>query len=205
MFTVRGVLVLRAVVVLGALLIVPNFPLGAQARGVLVGTVVDETSGGSLAGAVVSVINTDFKTVSDEDGGFVVSYLGAGEITLRAELPGYASMVETIEVTPAEVGLVQIRLGRLEAMLEELVVVAQRASRGSGFSVAEVLSNTDDSHTAADLLAQKVPGLQIRGNGQVGSGVQRADRADGTMDSVSPGRGQGDAGVVMSVSVIMSV
>lgn len=173
-FTVREVPVLRAVVVLGALLIVPNFPLGAQARGVLVGVVVDGTSGASLAGAVVSVINTDFKTVSDENGGFVVSDLGAGEITLRAELPGYTSVVEKIEVTPAEVGLVQIRLGRVEVVLEELVVVAQRASRRSGSSVAEiVVSDTDFSHTAADLLAEKVPGLEIRGqDGALGGGVQ---------------------------------
>ena len=172
-FTVREVPVLRAVVVLGALLIVLNFPLGAQARGVLVGVVVDGTNGASLAGAIVSVTNTDFKTVSDENGGFVVSDLSAGEITLRAELPGYSSVVEKIEVTPAEVGLVQIRLGRVEVILEELVVVAQRASSRSGSSVAEILTNTDDTRTAVDLLAEKVPGLEIRGHdGALGTGVQ---------------------------------
>ena len=173
MITIRGVWLLRAGVVLGALLFVPSFPLGAQARGVLVGTVVDGTSGEPLVAAAISVINTDFKMVSDEDGRFAVSYLGAGEITLRAELPGYTSVVETVEVTPGETGLVQMRLDRFEAILEELVVVVQRASSRSGSSVAEILTNTDDTRTAVDLLAEKVPGLEIRGHdGALGTGVQ---------------------------------
>ena len=172
MCTVRGVRLLRAGVVLAVSLIVPSFPLGAQARGVLIGTVVDGGSGEPIPGVVISVINTDVKMLSEDDGRFGFSYLGAGEITLRAELPGYTSVVETVEVTPAETGFVQMRLGRFDAMLEELVVSAQRGSRRSGSAVGEILKdNTDESRTALDLLAEKVPGLEIRGGYDAALGI----------------------------------
>jgi hypothetical protein len=164
MFTRRGVSLLRTGVVLSVLLIVPTFPLSAQARGVLIGTIVDRESDEPIEGVVISVVNTDVVILSGEDGRFAVSYAGGGELTLRAELPGYFTVVETVEVTAPETGFVQMRLGSFESMLEELVVTAQRGSKDSGSSVGEVFANgTGDLRTALDLLAEQVPGLEIRG------------------------------------------
>ena len=164
MFTPRGASLLRTGVVLAALLIVPTSPLSAQARGALIGTVVDRETNEPIEGVVVSVANTDVTMLSGEDGMFAVSYVGGGALTLRAELPGYFSVVETVEVTPAETGFVQLRLGSFESMLEELVVTANRGSQDAGSSVGEVLADdSGDLRTALDLLAEQVAGLEIRG------------------------------------------
>ena len=177
MFTPRGASLLRTGVVLAVLLIVPSFPLSAQTRGVLIGTVVDRESDEPIEGVVVSVANTDVVMLSGKDGRFAVSYVGGGELTLRAELPGYFSVVETVEVTPAETGFVQMRLGSFESMLEELVVTAERRSKDSGSSVGEVLADdTGDLRTALDLLAEQVPGLEIRGGDNAALGFASGAR-----------------------------
>jgi len=172
MFTPRRASLLLTGVVLAVWLLVPSFPLSAQARGVLIGTIVDGGSEEPIAGVVVSVVNTDVTILSGEDGRFAVSYLGGGGLTLRAELPGYFTVVETVEVTPAETGFVQMRLGSFELMLEELVVTAKRGSKDPWSSVWEVFGDdTGDLRTALDLLAEQVPGLEIRGgeNSAVGA------------------------------------
>jgi iron complex outermembrane receptor protein len=183
MFTLRGASLLRTGVVLAVLLIVPTSPLSAQARGVLIGTIVDRGSDEPIEGVVVSVVDTDVVILSGEDGRFAVSYVGGGELTLRAELPGYFSVVETVEVTAAETGFVQMRLGSFESMLEELVVTAQRGSKDSGSSVGEVFADDiGDLRTALDLLSEQVPGLMIRGgtNSALGLGTGAKIRLRGS-------------------------
>jgi hypothetical protein len=155
----------------GVLLSSPGYLLHAQTVGSLAGTVLSAENDAPLKGVTVAVLEGDFQTVTDEDGGFFFPELPTGEITLRAELSGYASVVERVGLTPAEVGILQLRLAPIMAALSELLVVVGRGATSSGPADVLVLGGTDDSRTALDMLAEKIPGVNVS-QGSVSSGAQ---------------------------------
>lgn len=150
-------------------------PLDAQTSGFLGGTVLDEASLASLDGASVVILGTDRTTETDADGSFSFGGVSAGSVDLRVSMPGYITMVESVEVAPDEISLVQFHLPRLQAMLEELIVRAERGreDRRTGSSFSDIVPREEDrSFSAADLLAQRVPGLRLTRTGEsTGSGL----------------------------------
>ena len=155
----------------GALLPFPGYALHAQALGSLGGTVFSGLNDEPLTGVTIAVLDGDFQTVTDEDGEFFFPELPTGEVTLRAELSGYASVVERVRLTPAEVGILQLRLTPIMAALSELLVVVGRESTPPGSADVVVLGGNDDSRTALDMLAEKIPGVSVS-QGSVSSGAQ---------------------------------
>lgn len=146
-------------------------PGPAQARGSLVGTVVDESDGSPLEGAGVAVVESELRAEADEDGRFLLPDAPVGRLTLRVEHPGYSTVVQQVEVSRTDIAFLRVELPRLEAMLRELMVRGGRWDRSSGGSESEVRGRDDSSKTAADLLAEEVPGVEVRtALGSVGSG-----------------------------------
>lgn len=145
------------------------FPLDAQTSGVLSGMVLDEASLEAVDGTTVVILGANRTTQTEADGSFSFSEVSAGSLNLRVSMPGYITMVETIEVAPGENTFVQFHLPRLEAMLEELIVQGgrEREDRRTGASISEIVPTEEErSLSAADLLAQRVPGLQISRAGE---------------------------------------
>jgi TonB-dependent SusC/RagA subfamily outer membrane receptor len=152
----------------GILLVPPPSTLHAQNLGPVAGTVLSVENDSPLPGATVTVLEGDLSAVTDQNGHFLLSGLSFGEVTLRIELSGYASIVETVIPVPAEYGALQIRLAPIFATLSELVVNAAGPPRGSS---AEVVITNDDHKTALDLLAERIPAIVATG---VGLGPVRA-------------------------------
>jgi len=145
--------------------------LSAQPSGTIVGTVVDEATGEALAGAALTVPGAGIRAVSDAQGIFELTLVPPGDVTVRVEVPGWATVVEQIEVLPDEVGLFQFQLSRIEIALQGLVVRA-RDQDGNGATVSQVEQNGGFPQTALDLLREQIPGVQVRSRYGAGAGVR---------------------------------
>lgn len=160
--------------VLAAAVLAPTAPasLDAQTRGSVVGSVVDEADDAPLEGATISVLSTDLSAVTDEQGEFILPHVPLGQATVKVEQPGYSSVVQTVDVSRADVTFLQVRLPRMEALLREILVRTGRRPASGGVE-AEVRRRDDGrSNTAADLLADRVPGVDVTwGSGIVGQGA----------------------------------
>jgi hypothetical protein len=149
-------------------LLAPTLPLGAQERGSVVGIVLDDLSGKPVAGAQVTLIGTDLRATVNEAGEFMFPNVPAGSVSVRIERPGYAALLERIDLEPDGVADFEVYLQPLAVLLDELLVTGRRESRDRGYSVAEVRPDRPGGYTAADLLAASVPGLSVafdRGSG----------------------------------------
>lgn len=143
--------------------------LSAQERGTVTGTVVDESSGEPLSGATIAFPGSGTEVQSAADGSFVVS-LPAGEHTVRVELAGYVATTDRIEVTADELGLIQFYLGRVEAVLQDIVV---RVNSGDGPGRSVEIEHGDRSlRTALDLLREQVPGVLVRSRPGAQTGIR---------------------------------
>jgi len=134
---VRQSSILFVAVLSGFLLAFPRSALAAQALGSLAGIVSSGVDGAPLRSATITVLGGDFEAVTDEEGRFFFAGLPPGELTLRTELPGYASVVEQVSLRPDEGGVLLIRLAPVMAALSELLVVVGRepaTHRSSGGS-----------------------------------------------------------------------
>ena len=157
----------------------PHGALSAQGRGTVTGTVVDDASGEPLSGATVAFPSAGTEVKSSADGTFVVS-LPAGEHTVRAELEGYVATTDRIAVTADEMGIMQFYLGRVEAILQDLVVRVTGDPGGGS-----VIERGDRSlRTALDLLREQVPGVLVRSR----PGAQTGIRIRGSSSMMMGGR-----------------
>ncbi len=155
--------------------------LSAQERGTISGTVVDEASGDPLTGATIAFTGAEAEVQSAPDGSFVVS-LPAGEHTVRVELAGYVTTTDRIEVTADELGLIQFYLGRVEAVLQDIVV---RVTSGDGPNTAVDIERGDRAlRSALDLLREQVPGVLVRSR----PGAQTGIRIRGSSSMMMGGR-----------------
>ena len=143
----------------GILLSFPRSTLYAQALGSMAGTVVNVLDDEPLKGVTVTVLEGDFRTVTDEEGRFFFSDLPTDEVTLRVELGGYTSLVERVIPTPPEVGVFRVRIAPIWASLSEILVIAGRPSPAPA-SADVIIGSNDDSKTALELLAEKIPGVR---------------------------------------------
>jgi hypothetical protein len=128
----------------------------AQTSASLVGTVMDASSGAVLEGAMVSVVGMEIDdATTDADGRFLLPHLSAGQTSLRIALSGYSSVVESIDISSTEAALVQILLPRIDATLDELLVIGRGQGPRTGAAIAEVSRRDDSARSAMDLLEKK--------------------------------------------------
>ena len=164
---------MSALMVVTSLLLLGS-SLTAQTSGSLVGTVMDASSGAVLEGATVSVVGMGIDdAVTDADGRFLLPQLPAGRVRLRIALSGYSSVVESIDVSPTEVARVRVLIPRVDATVEELLVMMARVQRSrTGAAVAEVRRRGNPPRNALDLLKQE-PGVVVQLSGGTLSGGAR--------------------------------
>lgn len=155
-------------------LVLPPGPVEAQGTGSIAGRAFDAASYEPLPGVQVHLVDHVASTVSDSEGRFAFSGVPEGRITFRVTHPGYGSVVESFEVTNQELTFIQFPMIPVNLALEELLVEVRRAeARGSSDFEERVAGGGPGAATAADLLAQRVPGLRVdRTTGALGGGAQ---------------------------------
>ena len=99
---------------------------GAQnLKGTIRGTVVDAVTALPLAGTTIIIEGTTTGTVADAEGGFVISNITPGRVTVTAQYLGYEVFRQTVTVEPAGEITLRIPLHSEGISLEDVVVVAQ--------------------------------------------------------------------------------
>ena len=140
----------------------------AQEPTSIVGTVLDESTFAPIQAGHVQIVELGRETWTDQNGGFVLTDVPVGRFTIRVSLSGYSTAVDQIDVTDGEVAFVQVYVLPVAALLDEVMVLSGRSPTNWGTEVAG--GKREMAITAADLLQQQVPGLNMgRGSG-VGGG-----------------------------------
>jgi len=157
--------------------------VAAQESGAITGLAVDAVTYEPLMGARIEVVGQARSANADSLGRFTLPDLPAGELTLRVTHPGYGTVVESFTVTDLEETLIQFPMLPLHMAIDELLVEVQRMeARSGGSAEARVPGDRSGAATAADLLAQRVPGLRVdRPTGAVGAGAAISIRGLGTL------------------------
>lgn len=136
--------------------------LQAQARGSVVGIVLDDRNGRPVVGATVALVGSRLSAQANEAGEFMFPDVPAGILAVRIEHPGYGTIVEQIRIEPDGVADLQVALPPLAVVLRELLVQGRRSDTPQpGASITEVSPGRHSGFTAADLLAAHVPGLAM--------------------------------------------
>lgn len=108
------------------LLVVPPVAVGQEAPGTLRGKVVNQANRAPLAGAVVALRETNFRTQSGEGGVFVIRGVPSGEYTVTATYIGFAPSSSRVTIQPGETVEVEIGMQPTAVNLRELVVTASK-------------------------------------------------------------------------------
>lgn len=139
---------------------------GAQERAVVTGRVLDESTRGPIAGALVSVEGTNLVVRSDAEGRYRLARVPAGPQVLRARLIGYAPARVSVVASLDRVLERDIMLSASPLMLEELVVTADAVGRARGeLGTATVIETEAIRHQTAASLAgvlELVPGVPVQ-------------------------------------------
>jgi TonB-linked SusC/RagA family outer membrane protein len=155
-------------VVLGALAVL-SMPGDARAQGtgVIVGQVVDGSSGRPLLDAQVFIPGSGLGVLTNAQGRFNLRNVPAGQQTLRVDIIGYASQERTVSVTSGQTVTADFNLTLNAIALEELVVtgVGRETERRKLATSVSVISAEEISQvpvTSVDQLLQgRVAGASV--------------------------------------------
>lgn len=162
--------------------------LRAQSLGAVTGNVTD-SAGRPLVGAEVTLDETSLRVLTDERGEFRIGGAPAGPAFLRARRLGFAPSQTRVEVPANGEATVSLRLRPVAAMLEPVVVRADRMSytgrlagyyqrlerKTSGYFITREQIDRENPRMLKQLL-QHVPGIsEVRGRGR-SSGIRMRGR-----------------------------
>jgi Fe(3+) dicitrate transport protein len=99
--------------------------------GVLKGTVKDQ-EGHPLQFVTVSLLNTTYAVMTDENGNYTFNDLAPGKYTLFLTSIGFNKTTKAIELRPSEVLILSFNLSKITTDLPEIEVIAKRSSSGIG-------------------------------------------------------------------------
>lgn len=145
----------------------------AQEYGALTGVVLDETDLVPVRGADISISGFDLRAAASEDGHFLLADVPPGTLTVRVQAPGYATLVESLELAGGEATVIHFHMSRVTAVLDSLLVAAMGPDgRSRGHSEGAITPGEGELRTAAELFLTSVPGLSARRpDGSAGSGL----------------------------------
>jgi TonB-linked SusC/RagA family outer membrane protein len=149
------------------------------------GTVINQRTSAPVAGATVSVKNTNRTTVTDESGRFSIEAV-AGNVLVISSV-GFDS--QEIRVGS---GTVSVRLNEAENAMENVVVIGYGTQKkklvtGANLQVKGEDLQKQSTTNALQALQGQAPGVQITSySGQPGSGLNVIIRGKGTVGNFSP-------------------
>jgi iron complex outermembrane recepter protein len=107
-----------------ALLLLFSFSANAQSIAVFSGS-IKNSSGTPIDGATIYLLNTNFRTATNDKGWFELKRVPAGKYQLQVSAVGYATMVKDVEVSNNNTP-VNLQLASESKKLDEIVVTAQK-------------------------------------------------------------------------------
>jgi CarboxypepD_reg-like domain len=111
---------------LATLALAGSRPLHAQEPpGRLLGRVVDHSNGKPLAGARISVKDTDLNAISDNSGAFILENVPAGLQSVEVELIGFESRTVPVRVLSRETMEAELRLSTKPIVLPPIEVTVR--------------------------------------------------------------------------------
>ena len=150
----------------------------AKVYGQVSGLVLDAGTGKPIANAKVEIVKSEFATLSDAQGQFIIQHDLSGDYGIKAAMIGYDDEIKTAKVAIQNATAIDFHLERKMVALDEVVVSAtRRASNLAGIpAFASVVSNQQvKSNTATDA------GELLKSSGL----LQVADYGIGSLSSVS--------------------
>lgn len=139
----------------------------AAQAGRIAGRITDAATGQGIPAVDVSLESTRLRTVTDDEGRFVLSGVSAGTYTLRVRRIGYASASRQVTVRPGETTVVDLALQSVPTPLDAIVatVTGRHRAREMGHSTSRInvdsLMREAPISTVTEALTGRVPGLQI--------------------------------------------
>jgi outer membrane receptor protein involved in Fe transport len=139
-------------------------PVAAQQEAPLQGFVVDELTGEVISSARVSILGTEMETRTGGNGTFAFADPPLGPVSVRVQAEGYPAVVDEVQVEPDGIVFMHVVLPQVQIVLGELLIVGEPTARRE--------RRSEVATTAADLLAQQVPGA-FRAQGVLGNNDAR--------------------------------
>lgn len=154
----------------------PGVLAAQQAPGTIVGTVVEQVTGGVIAGAQVFVPSTHQGAIANDQGAFTIARVPSGRVAVRAQMIGFEPAQQVVEVPPGGTVRVTFALKRTAVMLTNIVVTATGAERVKEIGTA--MSAIDSASIARapvtdlqSILTGRTTGATVLANsGQPGAG-----------------------------------
>ena len=170
----------RGVALAGALLV---FATSAgwtqQQRGTIAGTVTDRVAATPLAGARISLLNTNLSTVTNQQGHYTLTNVPVGTYQVQVSIIGYGSATNTATVTESGIETVDFGLRPAAVSLDALVVTATGEQRGREVANAVATVKAADimplssATNFGDLLSGRTANVQVLPSaGTVGAGTR---------------------------------
>jgi len=163
-------------VLLGGLLAL-FLPLSLAAQGTLTGTVTEAGTNRPLVNAQIFVVGTTVGALSNARGQFTIANAPAGEVSLRAELLGFAGQTQTVTVVAGQATTVNFSLRQTTLALDQIVVTGAGAAterRRLGNTIATIDMReleTAPVSSMSELLTGREPGvLSLPNGGMAGEG-----------------------------------
>src|SRR5690606_1989439 len=135
--------------------------------GRVAGRITDAATGQGIQAVDVWLDGTRLRTLTEEDGRFMLTGVGAGTYTLRVRRIGYASASRQVTVTAGETTVVDLTLQSVPTPLDAIVatVTGRHRAREMGHSTSRInvdsLTREAPISSVTEALTGRVPGLQI--------------------------------------------
>lgn len=146
-------------------------------QGVVTGRITEARSGRPMVGVQVVIPGPNIGALTDADGRFQLRDVPAGEVTVRVQRIGYATMERTVTVVSGQTVVVDFELTQEALNLGEIVasvdaVQVRRREIGTDIASVNVTRAVDQGAVAdlSELLQARVPGVSVTGgSGMAGS------------------------------------
>ena len=163
-------------------------PVLASAQFSLTGKVTNQQTGEALPGATVTLVNLDFNTVTNVNGGYRFNNLKSGSYVIRVSYVGYQDQQKTINLNANTTA--DFTLSRSENISEEVTVSATRAVNNSptaftNLNKADIAKN--NSGRGFEYLLEQTPSTVVSSNAGAGVGYSsiRIRGSDATRTNVT--------------------
>src|SRR5690606_21821577 len=157
-------------------------------QGTISGRVVEEATLRPLAGAQVSIPETNQGALTNPEGRFVLENVPVGVATVRAQMIGFATAEQTVTVTEGGSSVVNFALEQQAVPLDAVVVtgtagVTRRLELGNALAQIDAdVVETQPIEDVSDLLRGRGAGVVVHGGqGTVGTATTIKIRGSSTM------------------------
>lgn len=154
-----------ALLLLSVVAIAPGVLVAQQNTGSVAGQVSEASDGRSLQGAVVSLVGTQFQTITEKTGRYSISGIPAGTYTVKIRYLGLEGQTREVSIEPGVTASVS---AALDYDIVELDSVVVRAAAGGQ---ARAINQQKTASGIVNVVSEETFGAVLDGN--IGQALQR--------------------------------